>query len=689
MAGGHGIRLAVLCACGLLPLAPAIGQTELPVIDITAPSEGAQAPREPTEAAPSAASERRIAGERLAQLPVTRPGETLEVVPGLIVTQHSGEGKANQYFLRGFNLDHGTDLAISLDGMPINMRTHGHGQGYADLNFLIPELIGSALVRKGPYFASEGDFSSAGSVRLNLVDGLPKTMAQLTLGSFGYRRALAIVSKETGQGSLLVAGEAHTYDGPWQVPDRTRKLNTVLRYSQGNDANGFSITAMAYGNRWTSTDQIPLRAVSAIGRFGSLDPSDGGDASRLSLSTRWSRSDADSASRIEAYAIRSTMSLFSNFTYRLSDPANGDQFQQYDKRTLGGFAMSHVFKGALMGRRIETEIGVQGRADDIRLGLNQTAQRAPFTAVRHDGVQQNSLGVYAESRIWWNDWLRTSAGLRGDVYQARVASDTAANSGQTRDGIVSPKFGAVFGPFWNTEVFINAGRGFHSNDARGATIRVDPLDKITPADRVPLLVRSQGAEIGLRFRPRENLESSVAVFALDFASENLFVGDAGTTVASRPSRRTGVEWSHHWKATSWLAFDVDLAVTQARFRDHDPAGRHVPGAPTFIASAGVNFGEERGWFGAMKLRYFAPRPLVEDNSAKSPPSALINGRIGYRFENGVRLQADVTNLFGAKAEQISYFYVSRLPGEPLAGVADRHFKPVEPRAVRITLAGEY
>ena len=240
----------------------------------------------------SAASEKAYSRQEINAQPVTRPGEVLEVVPGLIATQHSGEGKANQYFLRGFNLDHGTDLAITIDGMPVNMRTHGHGQGYADLNFLIPELIGSAAVRKGPYFATEGDFASAGSLRLSLADGLPKNLAQLTIGSFGYKRALGVISQAVGQGTLLVAGEASLYDGPWAVPDRTRKLNAVIRYSQGTHDNGFSMTGMAYSNRWTSTDQIPLRAIPILGPFGSLDPSDGGSASRLSLSTRWSRSES-------------------------------------------------------------------------------------------------------------------------------------------------------------------------------------------------------------------------------------------------------------------------------------------------------------------------------------------------------------------------------------------------------------
>ena len=336
---------------------------------------------------------------------------------------------------------------------------------------------------------------------------------------------------------------------------------------------------------------------------------------------------------------------------------------------------------------MENEIGVQGRYDDIRVGLENTAARQSLSTVRLDSVRESNLSFYGENRIWWNDWFRTTAGLRGDFYNAQVTSDNPLNSGRARDGIASPKLGAVFGPFWNTELFFNAGRGFHSNDVRGTTIRVDPVT-LLPADRVPFLVRSQGAEVGFKTRPFAGFESTVSLFMLDFASENLFVGDAGTTEASRSSRRVGVEWTNHYKPVSWLAFDVDLALTRARFRDFDPAGRFVPGAPTFIASAGFTFGEEKGWFGGMKLRYFAPRPLIEDNSAKSPATALVNARVGYKFENGVRLQLDVLNVLGSKSDQISYFYESRLAFEP-AAVGDRHFKPVEPRAFRVTLAGEY
>ena len=646
------------------------------------------APAEQSEQLGSA-SERVVSGERVNENPVTRPGEALEnAAPGLIVTQHSGEGKANQYFLRGFNLDHGTDLAFTVDGMPVNMRTHGHGQGYADLNFLIPELIGSIRVRKGPYFADEGDFSSAGAIHIDYLNDLKRGFAQFTTGSFGYNRLLTAKSVSAGEGRLLTAFEANTYNGPWQVPDEVRKFNGLARYSQGNADNGFSILALGYTNRWNSTDQVAQRAIDTgvIDRLGSLDPTDGGKSNRVSLSGRWTRTEGNAQTRAEAFVIRQNMTLFNNFTYFLDDPVNGDQFSQFDRRTVMGGNASHTLKHRFGPFDTENTVGVQVRRDDISLGLLKTFQRAPLSTVRADRVEESSVGVYGQNTTRWTNWMRTVAGIRGDYFAARVNSDTAANSGSADGFMASPKGSLIFGPFHKTELFLSAGTGFHSNDVRGSTITVDPIDKVTPQQRVPLLVRSKGAEVGLRSQAIGGLDSSVALFVLDYASEILFVGDAGTTEASRPSRRVGVEWTNHYKVNSWLGFDFDVAATRARFTDVDPAGDRIPGAPGVIASAGVVLGEKTGWFGSAKVRYFGPRPLIEDNSASSSATTVVNGRVGYRWDNGWRVQLDGLNLFNARSNQIEYFYELQLRGEA-AAVADRHIHPIEPLAVRLTVAG--
>lgn len=677
----------------------------------------------------SSSSERNVSGEDVNVLPFSRPAEALEVVPGLIVTQHSGDGKANQYFLRGFNLDHGTDLAISIDGMPVNMRTHAHGQGYTDLNFLIPELISSVNIRKGPYFAEEGDFSSVGSVHVNLLDSI-KTMALSTVGSFGYRRGFGVTSTKVGEGTLLIAGEANAYNGPWDNPDNLRKLNGVMRYSEGTAQDGFSLTGMAYANQWNSTDQIPSRAIASgeIGRYGALDPSDGGNSNRFSVSGRWAQTEESGASKANFYLIKSSLNLWNDFTYFLTDPVNGDQFHQHDDRILGGFNASHTFKSRFVGLPMETEIGVQSRYDDVRLRLDNTVQRQYLSPIRSDAVREGSVGVFAQNTLHWTDWLRSNIGWRGDFYQASVNSFFApANSGNASAFIGSPKFGVVLGPFAKTEFYFNAGEGFHSNDARGVTITESPTDG-SPLQASPFLVKTRGAEIGLRTKVIPKLESSVSVFLLDSASEILFAGDAGDTEASRPSRRYGIEWTNDYHPLSWLGFEGDVAVTHARFRGDDPdqaalyaslagfpaaqvgnaPGNYIPGAPSMIASAGIRLGEKTGWFSALRYRYFGPRPLTEDKAFVSPATGLLNGQLGYRFDTGWRIQFDGFNLMNSQSDQITYGYGSLLKsdslfamcfpamGQPTApaavcrtGVMDRVLHPVEPLAIRLTLAGQF
>ena len=344
----------------------------------------------------------------------------LEAVPGLIVTQHSGEGKANQYFLRGYNLDHGTDMSIYVDGVPANMRTHGHGQGYADLNWLMPETINSLDIRKGPYFADEGDFSSVGNLQIGLLDRTDRNTASVTIGSFGYRRLFGMGSTKVGDGTLLVAGEGGLYNGPWDNPDEVRKLNSLVRYTQGTATDGFSLTGMAYANRWNSTDQVPTRAFESglIPRFGAIDATDGGRTDRFALSTRIAGSDDLGGWKANAYVVKSSLDLYNNFTYFLSDPVLGDQFHQHDGRLMMGGGLSRSFLGLVGGLPVETVVGLQTRYDDINLALTNTFRRDFLSNIRSDKVRETSVSVYAENTVHWASWLRTTLGWRGDYYDA-------------------------------------------------------------------------------------------------------------------------------------------------------------------------------------------------------------------------------------------------------------------------------
>lgn len=675
---------------------------------------------------PSMASEITVSGEEINARPFTRPGEALEAVPGLMVTQHSGEGKANQYFLRGYNLDHGTDLAITVDGVPVNMRTHAHGQGYADLNWLIPETIAAVDVRKGPYFAQEGDFASVGSVHVGLVD---RTMglAQVTAGSFGYRRLLGMDSAKLGDGALLVAGEIGTYNGPWDNPDNVRKLNGLVRYSQGTATDGVSVTGMAYTNAWNSTDQVPQRAIAAgfLNRFGSEDPSDGGNTTRFALSGRIAQSDDLGAWKANAFFVKSQLDLFNNFTYYLSDPVLGDQFHQHDDRLMAGANISRTLNGSLAGLQMQTTFGLQSRYDAIDLALTDTFRRGFLSNIRSDKVGEGSVGLYAENTVRWTDWLRTTVGWRGDYFAADVTSRfNANNSGRADAALGSPKFRMVLGPFNQTEFFLGAGYGMHSNDARGATTTEDPSDPATRLTPSPLLVRTKGAEVGVRSRIVPGLDTALSVFILDQDSEILFSGDAGDTSATRASRRYGFEWTNHYRPRSWIDIDADLAMTHARFRGYDSEqaevyaslagypeaqignapGNYIPNAPVMVASAGVTLGEKTGWFGTLRWRYLASSPLTEDNAFRSAATSIFNGRLGYRIDNGWRVQLDVLNLLNMKASQITYAYGSLLKTDTLYnlcttgtaptavcqnGVMDYVLHPVEPLTFRLTIAGTF
>ena len=464
----------------------------------------------------------------------------------------------------------------------------------------------------------------------------------------------------------------------------------MLRYSQGTASEGLTLTAMAYSNGWNSTDQVAQRAIDQgiISRFGTLDPTDGGTSSRFSLSGDWAQSGAYGQSKFSAYVVRSDLQLFNNFTYFLDNPSMATSSTT---RSPHPWRIRRKACLRLAVWRVR-DTNPRRHAEPIRRHPCRPVQDGAACralTVREDRVEEGNVGFGTDTTTRWTDWLRTTVGIREDIFAGRVLSDTPENSGNAQATITSPKAGIVLGPWYKTEFYGNAGYGLHSNDIRGATITVDPIDKVTPQDRVPLLVRSKGAELGIRTKAIEGLTSSVAVFVLDFDSELLFVGDAGTTVASRPSRRVGVEWVNQYKPKPWLSFDLDLAYTRARFTDFDPAGDRIPGAPAWIASGAITLGSETGWFGALKARYFGPRPLIEDDSVHSLSSLIFNARAGYRFDNGLKLQLDVLNLFDAQTNQIEYYYLSRLPGEPIGGVADRHIHPAEPRAVRLTLAGKF
>jgi hypothetical protein len=645
------------------------------------------------------ASQGTIGQEQLERRPLMRPGEVLETVPGLIATQHSGAGKANQYFLRGFNLDHGTDFASFVDGVPINLPSHGHGQGYTDLNFLIPELIERVDFRKGVYYPDLGDFSSAGAANMQYFDEVPQSFVQGEGGMYGYGRGVTAGSLPLGPGDVLGALELFHDDGPWEHEDDFWKGNAVLKYSGHTGDQGYSVTASAYAGDWDATDQIARRALDlpGFGRFDSLDKTSGGDSQKYMLYGEWHRADEDAATNLLIYGFFQNLTLFSNFTYFLSSP-DGDQFEQRDERWVGGATGSQRWFGALFGREMQNTVGIQYRNDWIDNGLFQTVRRhrrdkedygeneIPSTT-RNDDIWQMSLSPYVENQIQWHEKVRTVIGGRLDYYHFDVDGVEELDTGKEDDVIASPKGNLILGPWYDTELYLSAGMGFHSNDARGVT---DPND---PADP---LVQTYGAEVGVRTSWIPGLHSTAAFWWLDSDSELVFVGDAGETTATRPSQRYGVELANFYSPLDWLTFDVDYAWSHTRFRDDEPEGDHVPGSIENVVGAGVTVHDLRGLLGSLRLRYFGPRPLTEDDNERSHETILLGALLAYDITPNWRISGEVFNVLDRDDAEIDYFYESCLqseidpgPPESCTGTEDTHFHPVYPVMFRGAITARF
>ena len=633
------------------------------------------------------ASQGRVGVEDFELRPMMRVGELLETVPGMIMTQHSGTGKGNQMFVRGFNLDHGTDFRTEVDGIPVNMPTHAHGQGYTDLNFLMPELVDFVEYKKGNYYADIGDFGSAGAAQFQLARKLDQAFVKAEVGEYRYYRSVAAMSQDVGAGSLLLAVEANAYDGPWDVPEDFTKFNGMARYTWGSPNNEWSILGLAYDARWDASDQIPQRAVDEglISRFGQIDSTLGGRTNRFSLSGHWRRGTEHSVQRLDLYGIYYDFNLWSNFTYLLDDSVNGDQFEQADKRTVVGVSLEDDRFFSWLSADHQFRSGLQSRTDFIdHVALFHTKDRQRIGTTRSDRVLESTGGVFAALESNWRPHFRTVLGTRADVFYFDVDSDLPVNSGTTSEGRISPKMTLVFGPWAGTEFYANGGVGFHSNDARGTTITVDPSTG-DPVQKVDPLVPSYGAEIGVRTTVLDTWRITVTGWGLHLDSELLFIGDAGTTEPMGASQRYGIEWSNFYRPVSWLSLDLDYSFSQAYFVDEPEGEDYIPGSIENVLTAGVMFREPGGWFGALRVRYFGPRPLTEDNTVRSNSTTLVNGSIGYRYR-ALDIGLSVLNLLDSEDHDIDYWYASRLAGEPTAGVEDIHFHPVEPFNVRLAVS---
>ncbi len=617
--------------------------------------------------------------------PLSRPGELVEVIPGMVAAQHSGGGKANQYFLRGFNLDHGTDFAGSIDGVPLNLRAHPHMNGYLDINFMIPELIEKVQFYKGTGYAQNGDFSAAGAANFSTYDATPQNYVQADISDDGDYRTVIVGSTAIGQdGSLLYGAEYAFGDGPFDRPENLKKWSGLIKYSQPRGNAKFHAELIGYDNTWFATDQMPQRAVTSglIGRFGTLDENLGGKTSRYIASTGL---DWDSAS-LMVYGETYKLSLYNNPTIAL-DQINGDEFVQVaDRSALGARGqIRNDFK--LAGFKTETRLGSDIRTDFIdRSALLKTIARVPYQTIRDDSGTLTLADIWGDATVHWTDLFRTTFGLRADHMVYDFTAIQVANSGDGSDTQWSPKFNAAYTLTEDLEAYGSYGYAFHSNDARGAVLTQDPVTN-DPVTTSPVFVRSKGGEIGARWEPASNLNLSAALFQLELDSELVFIGDAGTSEPSDPTKRSGIEIGGFWQPIDGVALDFSAAWSHSRFQDVPSGEDRIPNAVEFVGSAGAAWTSPDGWEASLRARYIGEAPLVEDNSVRGDPTFTLNAGVSKDF-GPFYIGVDVLNLTDSKDNEIQYFYESQLQGEA-APVEDLHIHPLHPRSIRLVLRAKY
>lgn len=620
--------------------------------------------------------------------PLLRVGELVEVIPGMMATQHSGSGKANQYFLRGFNLDHGTDFATWVDGVPMNLPTNAHGQGYMDLNSIIPELVDRVEYGKGPYYAEMGDFASAGYSQMHTKHRLDQGIAKLTGGEFDYYRALIADSSQIGPGDLLYGVTYNYYNGPWVQPQNLDSYNGMLRYTIDEKDWGTSFIVNGYGSNWTATNQIPEALVNSkqLSLYGTMNDTDGGVTDRWTGSANlWSRGDGYK-NEANFYAAYYSLRLFSDFTYFLTNPELGDQILQAEDRVYFGGNASQTWFNQLFGAEMDNTLGVQFRRDQIGdLELANSYRRNVYDVSAINNVWETSVSLYGKSENRWTDWFRTIAGLREDIFFFDVKTLQGTNStGDMTASLASPKLSLVFGPWAETEFYLNGGYGFHSNDARGVMDRVNPSTNeyiwgVTP------LSRTKGAEVGARTQYFPGLNSTLALWFLHSDSELVFIGDEGTTEPTGPGNRYGVEFANYYKLTQEITLDADFAFTQSKYTDLPSGANSIPQSIGNVITAGAVYEHPDGYYATARLRHFSNVPLNEANTVQLGTTTLVNIGGGYRFDN-VKLELDLFNLFDSKANDIAYYYQYRLQDQGPEGVEGKTIHPVEPRMIRGTVS---
>tara|TARA_B100000029_G_C17603636_1_gene966633 strand:- start:1780 stop:3813 length:2034 start_codon:yes stop_codon:yes gene_type:complete len=588
----------------------------------------------------NAATEGTVGGADLLVRPMLRIAEILEVIPGMVAVQHSGSGKANQYFLRGFNLDHGTDFTAYIDGVPWNFRSHGHGQGYLDVNGLLPESIERIDYRKGPYRADVGDFSIAAASFISTIDSLDQNFVEIEGGEYAWSRFAGGLSTPIGDGILTALGEIKSYDGPWEKNEGLEHISIWGKWLTSTSFGDLSLTLSGYEGDWHPTEQIPERVIGSSvceNAYCSLDPSAGGNTSRWILSTQLTSADWNASTYIQFY----DWQMQSNPTYDY-------QINQFDERmTFGG----RYDRTVSTRENFRINAGLEFRHDDIGpVGVEHQKNGAFVANIANNDITESSVGMYAEATIYLKDNLRWFTGLRGEHYSFEVKSHTAGSSqGSKSDNIVSPKTGLAYALNENIEFYGSWGEGFHSNDARGVVNSLSPL---------PGLVAGTGYEAGARLEFGE-FKITAARWWLNLDSELIFVGDSNSVEARGGSERDGYEFTMFWQPSPGLGIDATWTDNNA-FYTNNAEGRYIEGSMQKTGQIGISLTREN-WESSFRLRYLGSYPLLPDNSAQASSHLLASIRGGYNLGSAT-IYAEIFNLFDKDAKDITYLYGAYVAG---------------------------
>jgi len=587
-----------------------------------------------------AASEGSVSGADLLVQPLFKTAELLESMPGMVAVQHSGSGKANQYFLRGFNLDHGTDYSVFVDGMPMNLRTHGHGQGYLDVNGLIPETVDRIDYRKGPYRADLGDFSMAGASFIHTINRLEDNFVSLEGGQYGWRRTAGGISKDLADGTLTFVGEYKQNDGPWQKDEDLEHLSLWGKYLRDTGYGQFMLTVSGYNASWDPTEQVPERAFGSSAcpdQFCSLDPTATGETARWIVTSELTGDDWSGT----VYAQHYDWTMSSNPTYDY-------QINQFDKRwTLGG-----TFEKTLIEEmHYQVVAGGNFRHDDgSRIGVEHTDQRVYVEDISANAIKETSYGAFVEGTWYATDTLRVIGGVRGDFYDFDVtALNALSETGSATDNLFSPKVALAWQALDDVELYANWGRGFHSNDGRGVVNPVNPVSGLSPGE---------GKELGGRWIVGD-FKFTASYWWLDQDSELIFVGDSNSVEPKGASEREGYELTAFWQPLYWLGIDAVYTDSKARYVNN-PDGDYVEQAVEESGQIGISASRDN-WDLALRLRYLGPYALVADNSQRADSLTTVSLR-GARHWNNLTAYAEVINLLDTDKKEIVYYYPAYVPG---------------------------